>query len=213
MDWSLLTSAATVERSAPVSTFRPAHSLARGALSLPEVDAVVMHPRDESYSFGVRVESRVSKKAPYTPYKMGGIVRSHIQKNQTVGRMTGRGVEEILVLREKSHPALPLQQGNDLRVLHARKSALAANLPEGDMPRLQQWPLVLRKVFVQQIQAASSSETFRGARLAGRPYRSSNACLASRTASATPARGIRPPQRVLQMNSHDRPSATSSNTC
>ena len=96
MDWSLLTSAATVERRKPVSAFRPAHPLDRGALSLPEVDAVVMHPHDESRSFGVRVESRVSKKAPH---KIGGIVRSHVQKNQTVIRMTERGVEEILVLR------------------------------------------------------------------------------------------------------------------
>ena len=45
----------------------------------------------------------------------------------------------------------------------------------------------------------------------GASYVSSHAARANRTVSGTAASRTRPPQRVLQMKSQDRPSATSSN--
>ncbi len=90
---------------------------------------------------------------------------------------------------------------------------LPSDLTKRNVPIPQERPLVHREVFVQQIQAKAGSELFRAGRRAATPYRSSNASCASRTASATALNGMRPPQRVLQMKSHDRPSATSSNTC
>jgi len=98
---------------------------------------------------------------------------------------------------------------------HTRFDRFGVRLPRGRSFPLffQERQLVFRKIFVQQIQAKAGSECFRTGRRAGRLYRSSNASCASRTASAIAVNGMRPPQRRLQIKSHDRPSATSSKTC
>ena len=84
---------------------------------------------------------------------------------------------------------------------------------ERNMPSFQQRQLIFREIFVQEVQAKTGLEFFRTGRRAAEPCRSSKASCASRTASAMAERGMRPPQRLLQMKSHDRPSATSSKTC
>lgn len=90
---------------------------------------------------------------------------------------------------------------------------MAANFPERNPPSTKQGALVVREVLVQQIQAGASAVRFEKGRRDNLPRLSSHDCRESLTASPTAAREIRPPQRVLQMNSQDRPSATSSSTC
>jgi len=190
------------------SLVRPGGELERPPVSQPEMDAVMMHPGDHAHAFGRAVESPVSQKAPH---ETRAIVRPHVQEHETVGSMTEGCLEEILILREEGHPSLPMQQDKDLRILRSRASQLPPHLPERDVPLPQQRPLVFREVLVQQVQAAARAGVL-GLRT-GRRYGRSQASPASRTASATAASGIRPPQRVPQMKSQDRPSATSSNTC
>ena len=191
---------------ARVTSPGPTHRLERGAISLPKVDAVVMHPGHDAHALGLAVESCVSQEPSD---EMSRVIRPHVQKCHAVSCVTKRPLEEILVQREESHAPLTVQQRNDVGVFNSAVGKLPSNLPERNAPFLQQWPLIFREIFVQQTHATASSAALG----AGRPYGSSHASLASRTASATAASGIFPPQRVLQMKSHDRPSATSSNTC
>src|SRR5258708_2853920 len=93
-----------------------------------------MHACDDPHSFCARVESRVPKQ---TTNEISSIVRSHIEKDKTVSRVTKRCIKEVLVLREKRHAALLMKQGNDLRIFYAGKSKIASNLAERNVPPLQ----------------------------------------------------------------------------
>jgi hypothetical protein len=188
----------------------PRDPLEPGAVALPERDAAVMHAGHDVHTVSFGLETRLVQKAPDV---FGRVIGPHVQEHKAVNGVTKRAGEEILVLREKGHAAEPMQQRNDVRVSHTRCSNLATDLAEGNMPIPQQGPLILREVFVQQVQAAASSTDLRFGKRTGRPCGFSHASRASRTASATAASGIFPPQRLLQMNSQERPSATSSNTC
>jgi hypothetical protein len=188
----------------------PVHPLKCGVLPLPEVESVVMHTRHDAHSFGFVIEAGVPQK---TPHVKSGIIRAHIQPHQSIAAVTKQGIEEILVLREKRHSLLPVQQWNDLGVFDAGVGKFTPDLPEGDAPASQQQSLIIREILVQKIQATDSPASLREDRRRGLFCDSSQASRASRTDSATAASGIRPPQRVLHMNSHDRPSTTSSNTC
>jgi len=122
-------------------------------------------------------------------------------------------VKEVFVLGEKCNTAHPMERRDNLRVLRSELGNVGPNLPYADPPMLEQGQLVVGKVFVQQVQAAAKACRFSCGRRTGCLYRASKASCASRTASVTAAVGMRPPQRVLQINSHERPSATSSSTC
>lgn len=192
------------------SPTRPRDALKRRPIPLPKVNTVVMNPGDNTQALRLGSEAWVAQE---TADEMRGVIRPHIQEDQTKIGVNKRSLKEILIQREESDTTLPVQQLYDVQILGARTRNLSSNLPERNPPPPQKRPLVFGEVFVEKIQAAARSEAFcRGIRR-GRPCISSQASRASRTASATAANGILPPQRVLQMNSHDLPSATSSNTC
>ncbi len=88
-----------------------------------------------------------------------------------------------------------------------------SDLAKRDAPLLESWSLIVGKVFVEHVHAAANSESFLGRRRPVPPCNSCQASPASRTASATAARGIFPLQRVLQIKSQERPAAASSKTC
>ena len=90
---------------------------------------------------------------------------------------------------------------------------MLSNLSKRYAPIMKEVLLVIGEVFVQQVQAAASAACPDGDVLTNLPRLSSQARRESLTASATAAKAMRPPQRVLQINSQERPSATSSRTC
>jgi hypothetical protein len=141
------------------------------------------------------------------------IVGRDIQPDQTISAMAQAAFEEILVEREKSHSVKLVQQRYQIAILRAKPGHLPSNLPMGQPPTVKHVALVIREVFVQQ------DHTVAGASVSGEkagcncPRSFSHARPANRTASLTAAKGMRPPQRVLQMKSHVRPAATSSRTC
>lgn len=121
--------------------------------------------------------------------------------------------EEVLVLREECDATNVVQHGNNVRVVDSPSCHPAANLPETNSPLFQRRQLIVGKVLVEKNQATADLELFRTDRRLRRFDPPSHASSASFTASATAARGRRPPQRTLQMKSQERPSATSSSTC
>jgi hypothetical protein len=127
--------------------------------------------------------------------------------------MTECAVKKVLVLGEKSDVPQPVQQRKNVIVFNTEMASVASNFSERYPPLAQLGPLVVREVLVQQVQAgASTGRLERGGR-ANLPRSSSHDWRESLTASATAEREIRPPQRVPQIKSQERPSATSSSTC
>jgi hypothetical protein len=107
----------------------------------------------------------------------------------------------------------PVQQRKNVVVLYAEAARIKANLPERNPPGAKQRPLVIGEVLIQQVQAGASAVRLDKGSRANLPRSSSHDCRDSLTASATAASEILPPQRVPQIKSQDRPSATSSSTC
>ena len=83
----------------------PAQVLECGAIFPPEINAIVMHASHDTHAFGGAVETRMFKKVPR---EIGGVIRPHVQPDQTVGRMTQCGVEEITVQSKERHTAMPV---------------------------------------------------------------------------------------------------------
>ena len=135
------------------------------AVSLPEVDALVMSTDHQAHAFGLAVEAPVFKESPRVERS---VVRSNVQPYEAVGRVTKRPVAEAPVLGKERHPSKLVQQGNDVRVFSAQTGHLAANSSERNSPRLEEQRLIPGKVFVQQVQTAASSAPFRAVRRAGR---------------------------------------------
>ncbi len=179
-------------------------------VSLPEMNSVVVRSRDDVHAAGDGVKSRMTQEAAHV---VGGIIGPYIQPKQTIGRMAEVATKKVLVLGEKSDLPLPVQQGENVIVFDTEMARMVANFTKRYPPRAKQGPLVIRKVLVQQIQAGVSAAVLGNGGRDNLPRLSSQDCRESLTASPTAAREIRPPQRVLQINSHDRPSATSSSTC
>lgn len=126
--------------------------------------------------------------------------------------MAQPAVEEILIQGEESHASDVVEQRKNVTVLGSTPADLATYPPMGNPPANQDCPLVLREILVEPVQAARTGVPAerRGCR---RPPLSNKASRASFTASPTATNGMRPPHRVLQINSHERPAATSSRTC
>jgi len=116
-------------------------------------------------------------------------------------------------MREESDVSLPAQEPDNVIILHPAVAQIDTDLPKRNPPPAEHHALVFRKVLVEQVQAATAVASEAGAPATKRPPLSSQARRESLTASATAANGIRPPHRVLQMKSQERPSATSSSTC
>jgi len=169
-----------------------------------------MRSRDDTHAAGDGVKSRMSQEAAHV---VGGVIGPCIQPKQTVGRMAEFTAKKVLVLGEKSDLPLPVQQGENVLIFDTEIARMMANFPERNPPRAKQCPLIVREVLVQQIQAGASAVRLENGGRDNLPRLSSQDCRESLTASPTAAREIRPPQRVLQINSQDRPSATSSSTC
>ncbi len=176
----------------------------------PELNPSGMHTGDDTHAFGNRVEAGMPGE---TPGEFSGVIGAHVQKHQTVGGMTEMSFAEIFVQREKRHAPKPVESRDDFSVLRAKVNEVAANLPTGHAPLPQERVLIFGKILVEQVHAAASAGDLDAWWECRRPCSSKKECCASRTASATAASGMRPPQRLLQMKSHDRPSATSSSTC
>ena len=158
----------------------------------------------EAQTLALGFEARMSQEPPDEP---GRVIWLHVQQNQAVSGMDKMPPEESSVLGEKCDPPQPMEQRDHLRVLDAQARKLASDLTEGNPPLSQRRSLVLRKVLVQEIQAAASEGRLGNFLLV---KESSQASRASLSASAIAASGMRPPQRVLQIKSQDRPAATSS---
>ena len=106
-----------------------------GAIALPEINSFVMRANHDTHALRLSVETRVFKK---TPHEICCVVRPHIQPNQTICRMTQRGIEEIPIQGKERHAALPMQQWNDVGVFHAESGDVLPDEPEGNVPLLQQ---------------------------------------------------------------------------
>jgi hypothetical protein len=174
------------------------------------LNAFVMDASDHAHAFSLAIELRLAQK---TPDKPCGIIGLGVQPNQTVRWVDQRAAEETLVQRKERGAPMTVKEWDDVRVLNSEPRQLSPDLPEWYMPLLQEGPLVLREVFVQQVQAAASEAALLDGVRAELPVCGNQAARASLSASATAARAMRPPQRLLQINSHDLPSATSSSTC
>ena len=178
-------------------------------VALPEMDAVMMHASDRAQSPVFGLESGMVEK---TPQVESGVIGPDVQPHQAVSGMAQFPTEKVLIRSEERAPAKLVEHRNDVRVLDSCARHVA-NLAEANVPLSEKRQLIFWKIFVQQVQAAASSKLFRGGGRTLRPDAPSQASSASFTASATAANGMRPPQRTLQMKSHERPSATSSKTC
>ena len=99
--------------------------------SPPELNSAGMHTDNGTHSFGNRVEAGMPKKAPD---EISGVIGAHVQKHQTVGGMTEVPFAEIFVQREERHAPEPMESRDDFRVLRAKVSEVAANLPTGQAP-------------------------------------------------------------------------------
>jgi len=97
---------------------------------------------------------------------------------------------------------MAVKQWNNVVILDSKAGHFPSNLPKRNSPLPKRRALIFGKILVQQVQGA--------AMVGAAP---SQADWASFTASATADKGMRPFQRLLQINSHERPSATSSSTC
>jgi len=147
------------------------------------------------------------------PKILGGIVGPYIQPDQAIGIVAELPVEEILVLGEESHAPLSMKKRKYVIIFDSKIADMLANLTKRYSPIMKDELLVVREVFVQQVQAAANAVCPDGDVSTNLPRLSSQAWRESLTASATAAKAMRPPQRVLHMNSQERPSATSSRTC
>ena len=179
-------------------------------VSLPEMNSIVVRSRDNVHAAGDGVKSRMTQEATHV---VGRIISKYVQPKQTIGRMTEVPTKKVLVLGKKSDLPLPVQQGENVIVFDTEMARMAANFPKRYPPRTEHGSLVIREVLVQQIQAGVSAGVLENGGRDNLPRLSSQDCRESLTASPTAASEIRPPQRVLQINSQDRPSATSSSTC
>jgi hypothetical protein len=169
-----------------------------------------MDASDHAPAFGLAIELRLAQKKSHKPC---GIIGLGVQPYQAVGWVDKGAAEETLVQRKERGAPMTMKEWDDVRVLHSQSRQFSSDLPEWYMPLLQEWPLVLREVFVQQVQAAASEAPLVDGVWAEFAVSGNQAARASFSASATAARAMRPPQRLLQINSHDLPSATSSSTC
>ncbi len=169
-----------------------------------------MDARDHAHAFAPAIERRLAQK---TPDKPSGIIGMGVQPNQAVCRVDQRTAEETLVQRKERGAPMTVKEWDDVRVLDSEPRQLSPDLSEWYMLLLQEWPLVLREVLVQKVQAAARETARLDGVRAELPVCGNQAARASFSASATAPRAMRPPQRWLQINSHDLPSATSSSTC
>ena len=194
----------------PISRLCPWRELKCLRLSPPEMDSVMVRSRHDTHSAGDSVKSGMPQE---TARVVGGILGPDIQPKHAIGWMAELAPEKILILGNERDLPMPVQQWDNVIVLDPEMPRMGANLPERNSPGAKQGPLVIREVLVQQVQAGASSACLENGGRASRPRLSSQDCRDSLTASPTAAREIRPPQRVPQIKSHDRPSATSSSTC
>ena len=166
----------------------------------PEMHALPADAGNHAHAFGLGPRLTVPKE---TADVGGRFARLSIKPDQAIRRVTQASVEEVLVLSEQRDSSRAMEQGDNVWILNTVPGNVAADLPIRYPPLAQQRCLVEREVLVEKIQAASRR----------RPCLSSSARRASLTASATAASGMRPPHRSRQINSHECPSTTSSNTC
>jgi hypothetical protein len=124
----------------------------------------------------------------------------------------GRTIKILVVGKESDSPP-PVQERDNIIVFDTVMPHMNANFPERNPPGTKQGSLVVGKVLVQKVQAGVSAAGLERRGRANLPRLSSQDCRESFTASPTAAREIRPLQRVPQIKSQDRPSATSSSTC
>jgi len=170
----------------------------------------MVRSRHDTHSTGDSVKPGMPQE---TAHVVGGIIGPDIQPKHAVGWMAEFAPEKILILGKKGDPPVPVEQRQNIIVFDAEMAGMEANLPERNSPGAKQGPLVVREVLVQQVQAGVSTGRLENGGRASLPRLSSQDSRDSLTASPTAAREIRPPQRVPQINSQDRPSATSSSTC
>ena len=164
---------------------------------------------DYSQTLALRVKSMMFKEAADINRR---VVLWRIQPHETIARMTQVARKEISVASEEGWTWKTVKQWNNIVILDAGVGDLVPNLPVRNSPCSKKEALVCRKVLVQQVQAAA--KVLNGAEVSStsRPLPSNHAFLASWTASATAASGMRPLHRVLQIKSHDLPAATSFRT-
>src|SRR5438093_5503216 len=175
----------------PERSHRPTRLGRARSTTRPDLDACMVQPNRLSQALGVRFERRVAEK---TAQIERCVVRRNVQPDQAICRVAKRPSVKALVLSEKCDPRELMEDRNNISVFDAKKGHFATYLAEGNAPRPEQRCLVLRKVFVQQVQAAANARSFRFGLRTGRSSGRSQALPASLTASATAASGMRPPQ-------------------
>ena len=84
---------------------RPVQIFNLGAIHFPKLNLCIMNSRHDAHAFGFGFESWMPQEAPDEP---GGIIRPHIERNQTIGRMDKTSFEEVPILCEKRNSPMPM---------------------------------------------------------------------------------------------------------
>lgn len=132
-----------------------------GLIALPEVETVMMRVNHMPKPIRLTRKTRLIEK---TSNRTRDVIRAHIEPNKAVARMAENRAEKILIKCEKRHAPLSVQQRDDFGIFDAAPGYVASDVAKWNVPLLQTRQLVFREVFVQKIQAATSSESFRATR-------------------------------------------------
>jgi len=118
------------------------------------------HANDSAQPLHLSVEVRVAKKAAN---KRGGFILPDAHHNQAIASVPQLRQIEICIAREECNVPVLAQENEDLAVLHAFAAEINSNLLCPDPKSLQQEPLVVEDVLVQNDQAGARWSTYSGA--------------------------------------------------
>src|SRR5690349_20635028 len=93
--------------------------------------------------------------------------------------------EEVLIQGEQGHRPILVKKRDYVLVRNSKVASVLADLPIWDFVVAKEEPLIVRKVFVQEIQAAAREAALEVNAFDSLPRLSSHACRESRTASPT----------------------------